>query len=142
MSQHVQIVFRVLFEELASMKEQQWKITYYAVLLLAAAFALKSHSQIHADPRALSAMAWATAIGGSLLLLRIQWYMGKYRMRIDGLHGAYFTERERIDIGLTDRERRGLGKMKRHTQALRGSIFVSVLIIVLIAGALLVSCAS
>jgi len=135
MSPHVQITFRALFEELGSMKEQQWKITNYAVLLLAAAFALKSR----ANPNALLHIVWATVMIGSLLLLRIQWSMGRYRMRIDRVHRAYFSDQELIDVGLTPKQRSSLDSMKQFDQSIRGSEFVLALIVVLIGGALLFS---
>src|SRR6266581_2433820 len=92
MSQHVQFIFKTLYDELDSMKQQQWKITNYAVLLLAAAFALKTKFQVHQC--AVLLIVWLVAIIGSCLLLKIQWNMGRYRMRIDGLHDAYFHEQE------------------------------------------------
>jgi hypothetical protein len=49
MPPHVEIVFKQLFEELKSMKQQQWTITNYGVLILAAIYAVKqlpvSHGQ-------------------------------------------------------------------------------------------------
>ncbi len=136
MSQHVQIVFKTLFDELNSMKQQQWGIANYAVLLLAAAFAVKDK----VNPYTLLAIVWATAVIGSLLLLTIQWNIGRYRNRIDGLHKAYFTEQELKDMGVSESERRNLGTMTQFEQSRRGWEFISSLIAVLFGGSLLGSC--
>ena len=49
MSPHVSTVFKELFDELKSMKQQQWTITNYGVLILAAIYWVKlpevPHSQ-------------------------------------------------------------------------------------------------
>jgi hypothetical protein len=49
MPPHILAVFNQLYEELKSMKQQQWTITNYAVAILAAIYAVKlpgvSHSQ-------------------------------------------------------------------------------------------------
>jgi len=138
MPQRVQTIFKTLFDQLDSMKQQQWKITNYAVLLLATAFALKGKT----SPWALLAIVWSTFIIGSLLLIKIQWNMGRYRNRIDGLHRAYFTEQELIDIGVSESERSDLGKKTQFAQSVRGWEFVTALIAVLLGGSLLVSLAS
>ena len=137
MPERVHTVFKELFGGLESMKQQQWKITNYAVLLLAASFALKGK----ANSCALVAIVWATAFIGSSLLLRIQWNLGRYRQRIDGVHKAYFTDQELIDIGLTDAERRDLGKKTQFKQCIRGWEYALALMAVLVGGALLVSIA-
>ena len=92
MSERVQTVFKELFDGLEAMKQQQWKITNYAILLLAAAFALRDKTNLYA----FLSIVWTTTGLGSLLLLRLQWNFGRYRKRIDGLHKAYFTKQELI----------------------------------------------
>src|SRR5438093_5097519 len=67
MPPHVEIVFKQLFEELKSMKQQQWTITNYGILILAAIYAVKlpgvPHSQMW-----LKVVAILTAAFGSFLL--------------------------------------------------------------------------
>ena len=41
MPPHIEIVFRALFEELRSMKQQQWTITNYEALILGAIYVVK-----------------------------------------------------------------------------------------------------
>jgi hypothetical protein len=54
MPPHILAVFNQLYEELKSMKQQQWTITNYGVLILAAIYAVKlpgvSHSQSRIVP--------------------------------------------------------------------------------------------
>ena len=68
MPPHILAVFNQLFDELKSMKQQQWAITNYGVLILAAIYAIKlpgvPHSQTY-----LKVLAWVTAIVASGLLL-------------------------------------------------------------------------
>ena len=78
MPPHVEIVFKQLFEELKSMKQQQWTMTNYGILILAAIYAVKlpgvPHSQMW-----LKVVAILTAAFGSFLLLRIQSNMVRTR---------------------------------------------------------------
>jgi hypothetical protein len=135
---HVQMIFKELFQGLETMKQQQWKITNYGILLLAAAFALKDKINVNA----LWFAVWATFLVGALMLLNLQWNRGRYRERLDGVHRAYFTHRELIDIGLSERERTTLGRMGQLKQAARGWFFAGAFISVLLIGALLISFAS
>jgi hypothetical protein len=104
MSDQVKTIFKQLFDEQASIKQQEWKITNYAVLLIAAAFTLKTHYKVNTC--LVPVVVWVTFIIGSGLLLRIQWDLGRYRNRIDGLHKAYFTVR-------ADRHRRKRGGQEK-----------------------------
>jgi hypothetical protein len=135
MSQHTSVVFNRLFDELGSMKQQQWTITNYAILLLAAVFALKGYGL---NRCAAIVALLAIAFAGPFLVLRIQWHVGRARVRIDGLHRAYFTQQELVDIGLTPKEIAGLGNRTQLEQSIRGWEFVGALIAVLWGGSWLV----
>ena len=106
MPPHVETVFKALFEELRFMKQQQWTITNYSVLILAAIYAVKN--QLPAGfPHShswLRGLAILTAIGGSFLLLRIQSHMAGTRCRLDEIHKAYFTDDELRKVGFTAKE--------------------------------------
>jgi len=71
MPPHILAVFNQLFDELKSMKQQQWTITNYGVLILAAVYAIKlpevPHSQTY-----LKILGGVTAVVGSGLLLWVQ----------------------------------------------------------------------
>jgi hypothetical protein len=140
MPPHILAVFNQLFEELRLMKQQQWAITNYGVLILAAIYAVKlsvvPHSQTY-----LKISVWVTAVVGSLLLLRIQSNMAVTRYRLDNMHNKFFISNELEDIGLTDKER-GRLQLRPWRRKLgywcRGLEFTAPLILVLMAGAILV----
>jgi hypothetical protein len=99
MPPHVSIVFKQLFEELWSSKRQQWTTTNYCVLILAAIYA----AQLPDHTLLLKSMAILTAITGSGLLMRMQYHIGRSRIRLDKLHKTYFDKDELKAIGLTIR---------------------------------------
>jgi hypothetical protein len=142
MSDHVKIIFKQLFDEQTAIKQQQWRITNYAVLLLAGAFTLKTQTPHVVDPRAVSAIAWAIALLAAALVSLLQCDLGRYRNRIDKIHEAYFNKDELKNIGLSDDQIATLGAMSNCKQSIRGLEFTSALIGVLLIGALLVCVAS
>ena len=103
MPSHVEIVFKQLFEELKAMKQQQWTITNYGVLILAAIYAVKLPGVDHSQSW-LKGLAIMTAVFGSGLLLRVQYHMAGTRLRLDEMEKKYFADDELKDIGLTDNE--------------------------------------
>ena len=105
MSPHVSTVFKELFDELKSMKQQQWTITNYGVLILAAIYAARDNF----EGEIVLLLAILTAVIGSVLLLLIQSHMVRSRCRLDKLQKTYFTPNELRDIGLTDDEVKNLG---------------------------------
>jgi len=100
MPPHILAVFNQLYEELKSMKQQQWTITNYAALILAAIYAVKlpwvSHSQTY-----MKVLAVVIAIVGSGLLLRVQYNIVGTRYRLDDVHDNFFTSNELKAIGWT-----------------------------------------
>jgi len=112
MPPHILAVFNQLYEELKSMKQQQWTITNYAVLILAAIYAVKlpgvSHVQTH-----MKVLAFVIAIVGSSLLLRVQYNIVGTRYRLDDVHNNFFTSNELNAIGWTDEDRKRLHDERR-----------------------------
>ena len=146
MSPHVSTVFKELFEEIKSAKQQQWTITNYGVLILAAIYWVKLPEVPHSQSK-LKFLAIMTAVVGSGLLLRIQCNMGRSRRRLDKLQKTYFTPNELRDIGLTDDEINNLGDenglqgkpwWRRSASWRRGLAFTGPLIFVFWVGAILV----
>lgn len=137
MPQHVSTVFTALFDELKTMKQQQWKITNYAIALLAAAYALKVSDASHFHS-ILNLVVAITAIVGSGLLLRVQYNMARPRARLDAIHVAYFTRVELENIGLSLDEINGLRNQTFCQYFCKGLEFVIALIAVLVVGWLLV----
>jgi hypothetical protein len=153
MSPHVSAVFKELFEEIKSAKQQQWTITNYGVLILAAIYAVGHQlpagvTHLHSKLKFLAILAVAIAVVGSYFLLRIQSHMERSRHRSDKLHKTYFTPNELRDIGLTDDEINNLGdendlqgkRWWRSANWRRGLEFTGPLIFVLWIGAARVCC--
>jgi hypothetical protein len=132
MPPHVSIVFKELFDEVKSTKRQQWIMTNYCVLILAAIYAAQLP---YASP-----LAVITAIVGSGLLLKMQSHLARSRIRLDKVHKTYFDEDQLKAIGLTNKEITALRDEKRHYLAhyLRGWEFLIILIGVLWVGAFIV----
>jgi hypothetical protein len=95
MPQHVASVYKELVDGLRSMKAQQWTITNYAILLLAAAFAVAARglNVPHLSSK-LNFLITVTAVAGTALLLRIQYNMARSSARLDKMDDTYFTDRE------------------------------------------------
>ncbi len=134
MPPHVSIVFKELYDEINSAKRQQWMMTNYCVLILAAIYAinLSDYSVL------LIGIAVITAMMGSWLLLRVQCHLARSRIRLDKLHKTYFSEDELRAIGLSDKEINALDEAKPWRQYRRGWEFLIVLIAVLWVGAIVV----
>jgi hypothetical protein len=111
MPPHILAVFNQLFEELKSMKQQQWIITSYGAAILGALYAVKlevSHSQTY-----MKVLAFVIAIVGSGLLLRVQYNIVGTRNRLDDVHNNFFTSNELKAIGWTVQDRRRLQDERR-----------------------------
>jgi uncharacterized integral membrane protein len=156
MSSQVSVVFKELFEELKSMKQQQWTIANYGLLILAAIYAVRHQlpaevTHLQSKLKFLAILAIATPVAGSFFLLWIQSHMMRSRRRLDKLHKTYFTPDELRDIGLTGDEIDNLGDendlegkpqwrrwWRRSANWRRGLEFTGPLILVLWIGAVLV----
>ena len=139
MPPHILTVFNQLFEELKSMKQEQWAITNYGLLILAAIYAVKLSGVPHSQTY-LKILAGTTAVLGSSFLLWVQYNMVGTRWRLDNVHNKFFTSSELEAIGWTDKE-----IWKLHYRPWRrklaywcgGLEFTVPLILVLVAGAVL-----
>jgi hypothetical protein len=112
MPPHILAVFNQLYEQLKSMKQQQWTITNYTVAILAAIYAVKlsgvSHSQTY-----MKVLVFVIATVGSGLLLRVQYNIVGTRYRLDDVHYNFFTSTELKAIGFTVQDRRRLNDEPR-----------------------------
>ena len=140
MPSHILTVFNQLFEELRSMKQQQWTITNYGLLILAAIYAVKLSGVPHSQTY-LKILAGATAVLGSSFLLCVQYNMVGTRWRLDTVHNKFFISSELEAIGWTDKE---IWKLqyrpwrRKLAYWCRGLEFTVPLILVLLVGAILV----
>jgi hypothetical protein len=88
------------------MKKQQWNVAYYALLLLAAVFAVKKAFEplplVDWEKRAGTALCALVLLLGILLLFFIQCDIGKHRKRIGRDADAYSQGLEfTVPLGLT-----------------------------------------
>jgi hypothetical protein len=143
MPPHVASVYNELVDGLKSMKQQQWTITNYALLLLAAVFAVsaKGLNVPHLSSK-LSLLIALIAVIGTGLLIRIQCEMARSRARLDKMDDTYFSNEELENSGLSGKEIDGIRNKtcpRRIWHYLQGSEFTIVLLLVLWCGWLLVS---
>ena len=146
MPPHILAVFNQLFEELKSMKQQQWTITNYGLLILAAIYAVRHQlpaevTHLQSKLKFLAILAIATAVLGSFFLLRIQSHMARSRWRLDNIYDKFFISNELEAIGWTDKQRWKLQYRpwrRKLAYWCRGLEFTVPLILVLAAGAVLV----
>jgi hypothetical protein len=104
MPPHVSVVFKQLYDEIVFAKRQQWTMTNYCVLILAAIYA----ARVSNYGPLLTYLGFIAAFVGSLFLLRTQLHIARSRIRLDKLHKIYFTEDELRAIGLNDKEIKAL----------------------------------
>jgi hypothetical protein len=124
-------------DQIKFMKQQQWAITNYGVLILAAIYAIKLPQLGHAQSICKGLLAIVTAAVGSWLLLRIQCDMTRVRGRLETILKTYFTTDELRGIGFKEEEIIDLRAGKRYPWW-RGMEFTWPLMAVLVMGAVLV----
>ena len=107
MPPHILAVFNQLFDELKSMKQQQWIITNYGAAILAAIYVIKLSGVPHSQTY-LKILAGVTAVVGSSFLLWVQCNIVGTRYRLDDVHKNFFISNELEAVGWTDREIRKL----------------------------------
>jgi hypothetical protein len=142
MPQHVASVYKELLDGLRSIKQQQWTITNYAILLLAAVFAVAAKGlNVPYLSSKLNFFIAVTAVVGTCLLVKIQCNMARSRARLDKMDDTYFTDQELESTGLTRAEIDGIRNPTRRRRIghfLGGLEFTIVLLGVLWGGWLLV----
>lgn len=97
MTPQVANIYKATSENITFSKKQQWTITNYTVLIYAALFGLGRGMQAmtKCESIALTALAVATFICSTWLLIQIQRDMGRYRVRLEKMHGEWLNEYER-----------------------------------------------
>ena len=140
MPPHILAVFNQLFDELKSMKQQQWAITNYGLLILGAIYVIKLREVPHSQTY-LRILAGLTAGVGSGLLLWVQCNIVGRRRRLDNVYNKFFTSNELEALGRTDKQIRKLNYRswwQKLAYRCRGLEFTVPLILVLMVGAVLV----
>src|SRR5262245_3618596 len=102
MPEHVASVYKELVDYLKDMKQQQWTITNYAILLLAAVFGIAAKgltiSHLHSK---LKFVTVVIAVLGTTLLGIIQGSIARTRARLDKMDATYFSDSELESTGLS-----------------------------------------
>src|SRR5262245_3426626 len=118
--------YRAILDDLKFMKQQQWMIANYSVLIIAGLFAF-SHSEAgKAISRSLVGMLAALAgVYASVLIGIVQNDVFKARVRVDLLLKRNFDREQLLKIALSDPQ---ISELKSETgglkQAIRGSEFL------------------
>lgn len=87
---------------LAFIKQQQWTVTNYVVLLIAAIFAL--HGRASAGSLCVMyGLVCVTAGYGMYLLMKMQAGLLKFRRRMAAINGRYFSQDERDWLAISDK---------------------------------------
>ena len=125
MSPHGLILYKQMLDETGFIKKQQWTITNYVVLIYGAIIFLNEKFPEELT-LALSRAAILTWVIATVLLLKIQYDLGRHRQRIAEVNKHYFVgdERQPFDIKDTDDE---------HPYTRGGTILV-ILIVVCLSG--------
>jgi len=119
--------YRAILDELKFMKQQQWLVAYYSILIIGALFAF-SHSDVGKSFNRSLAVCFAIFAGtyATVLLGLIQYDISRARIRADNILKSFAREQLQ-KIGLSDRQ---ISEIKSVTfegrcrQFLRGSEFL------------------
>jgi hypothetical protein len=80
-------------------KQQQWKVTNYALLIYAAIYFLQKELR-SAGKSTLVIIAWLTFFASFAVLTWLERSLGKARARADKINEDYFTDTERRDLNI------------------------------------------
>ena len=97
------LVFQQASENVWFLKQQQWRVTNYALLAYAALFVLRHYDAVNPTPTdiwAFRACLLAAAVFHIALLINLQFGLQKFRARIRELY-KYYKPEERAALGLS-----------------------------------------
>jgi len=125
------VVYKLLYDQIDSLKKQQWTITNYIALLYGAIFVLAKELALSSEQRNLLIGSTVVAgVYGILALLKVQNDLKKARKRLDKANKKIFGSLEYSQLGMT------VGKHP----FISGLFFTFGLILVLIIGLGLLVC--
>ena len=105
---HIAALYQEDTTQLRFMKRQQWAITNYLVLILAAIFGIDI--AIGGLPGwqtcAAGVLVWVAAIVAIFLIGKIQFDMKRIRKRLRTIQLKYFSDDERRDLGIGTKKKR------------------------------------
>jgi hypothetical protein len=132
LSEQATVVYKLLHEQVAFLKKQQWTITNYIALIYAAIFGVTKELQSTSFPSTLKCILIAAAIVacvyGPTALTKVQVDLGEARERLDKTDREIFGDKEYRELGL-----------RQETHPFwRGMFFTGALMLVLVIGAVIV----
>jgi len=97
-SKPVETLYRVFFDEMKFAKQQQWTVTNYLLLLIAAVLgvtaALKTTNG--SEKTFASFLLLGVVIAGWYFLLKLQFYMAKLRERIERIEDTFTVDEKKL----------------------------------------------
>jgi|SRR5262252_6143875 len=103
LSEQGRVLFEAIFDHINLVKKQQWTITNYAALILAAIFlfAKELDDLSHKEKVVLSLMSLAVSGFGTLMLIWVQTDLSEARTRLDvAIEGLFKKQKERNLLGI------------------------------------------
>jgi hypothetical protein len=95
------IVHKDAIDNIMFLKQQQWRVTNYAIAIYAAIFAVfRAYPPVACERVALAFIVMAVFSYSSYLLAKLQWSMTKYRRRLARINSECFTDKEVEDLEL------------------------------------------
>jgi hypothetical protein len=136
--QFVLTTYRALLDDLKFMKQQQWLIAYYQILLLGSIFAFGHSDAGKQFEPFLVLTAWLVAAVGSFLVALIYYDILQARCRLNRIFNENFSLKQLQKIGLTKNDISEV-QSKTYRGFVRGAEFVAVMIITSFVAAFFVS---
>ena len=105
---HIAALYQEDTTQLRFMKRQQWAITNYLVLILAAIFGIDTAADGHFGWQTCGAvgLVWGAAIAAILLIGRIQHDMKRVRKRLRKIQLKYISDNERKELEIETKKKR------------------------------------
>lgn len=98
-SKAVETLYRALFDELKFAKQQQWRVTNYLLLVLAAIFGISKalpQPLIVCEKIIGSMLVLAAVAAGFYVLIDLQFYMGRIRVRLEAIEATFSLEDQKL----------------------------------------------
>lgn len=98
----LQVFYQDCADNIRFLKQQQWRVTNYALLIYAAVYLLHSElsvkaCEVKAGLSVLLALAWLFSL---FVLYQLERSMDRFRDRIDWIYRERFTEKEQVALSL------------------------------------------
>jgi hypothetical protein len=97
------VVYKVIFDDIRYIKEKQWTITNYTILLYGAIVAFASGVTLSSEQKNIAIFATIVLCAcGSVLLLSTQSDLMDARKRLDKIDQTIYTKKEKDTLGIEE----------------------------------------